>query len=111
MARKKTEAEAEAPEQEQAPEEQAPDEPTESPESPEETPDDADVPEEEDDVVQDDTEASTEPVAAEPAELPGDVNAEARRRWLDANPGATVIPPSLLPPAYQDGTVITPGMP
>lgn len=31
--------------------------------------------------------------------------------WRDANPDATVIPPTLLPPAYQDPTIATPGLP
>ena len=31
--------------------------------------------------------------------------------WREANPDATAIPPTLLPDAYQDGTVATPGMP
>lgn len=44
-------------------------------------------------------------------DLLDDINADARRRWLADNPDATVIPPTLLPPSYQDGTQITPGMP
>lgn len=31
--------------------------------------------------------------------------------WADSNPHANVIPPTLLPPAYQDPTIATPGLP
>lgn len=32
-------------------------------------------------------------------------------RWIAEHPGATVIPPSLLPGDYRDGTKVTPGLP
>ena len=40
-----------------------------------------------------------------------DRNAEQIRTWAAAHPDATVIPPTLLPPAYQDATIATPGLP
>jgi len=40
-----------------------------------------------------------------------DRTAETIVAWADKNPDATVIPPTLLPPAYRDGTIATPGLP
>lgn len=36
---------------------------------------------------------------------------EALREWREQHPNATVIPPSLLPPAYGDPEIVTPGFP
>lgn len=107
---KKTPADAAA-----EPEEQAPETPAEAPE----VSDDADVQPEEDLAAEDDTEASTglqdevvlgEALTEESPEL-SDPRAAEREEWIAANPDASVIPPSLLPPDFQDGTIITPGLP
>lgn len=40
-----------------------------------------------------------------------DRRAEELARWRAENPEATVIPPSLLPPEFADGTIATHGLP